>query len=373
MKVSTGPAFGAVVAAALSTSLGACFPEDQLRPPRDASVDVRRVDVVTAMDVEDLDAASAPDVVVKDRPTVDVADVGLTDAPAAPRDVDQCAMVPSGRVPAMPVFADLANAKDMAFDGRGGLAVATGASIVVVARGGITTQIVPMARGDVTALRYTRGGQLVFAASALTDAGTVSGGIYVLEPGTPPPSPTTRWMPTGRVNGLAVNPDGSVWYSDTSANTVYRLSVLDSAAPEVVVRGDIPAPRALAFDATGRVLYAGGSNGVYSLSLDPEDGGVARARQVFAGTDTVLGLATDTCGNLWVAEGRPAPAASRVLRWDGTQLSVIYESADGVSAVAFGQGGDFDDRVLFFLQERANAVRAVGVVARGVARPAPTP
>ena len=185
-------------------------------------------------------------------------------------------------------------------------------------------------------------------------------------------SATTRWSPTGRVDGLAVNPDGSVWYSDRTANTVYRLSLGDPAMPTALVTG-VPAPRSLAFDATGRVLYVGGSNGVYRVNLDGDDGGIGGARAVFTGTDTITGLAVDLCGNLWVANERPAPSTSRLLRWDGAQLSVIYESADGVRAIAFGQGGGYDDRVLYFIQATAGAVRAVGVVARGVVRPAPMP
>ena len=108
------------------------------------------------------------------------------------------------------------------------------------------------------------------------------------------------------------------------------------------------------------------------MNLDGDDGGVGTPTPVFTGTDTITGLAVDTCGNLWVANERPA-LMSQLMRWDGTQLSVIYESADGVRALAFGQGGDYDNRVIYFLQPGAGAMRAVGVVARGVPRPSAAP
>ncbi|MFO0625066.1 MAG: hypothetical protein U0325_05565 [Polyangiales bacterium] len=366
MRLSHGFATGVLISA-----LSGCFPEDRLNAPRDGSADVgaRDVaaprDIVAAPDASGMDAA-LPDVVAPR----DVVDVALTDTPAAPTDVDLCAMVPTGRVPAMPVFNVEAGARDLAFDGRGNVALTAGNRINVAARGGSAAALVMDAGAEVTALRYTATGALVFTTSALTDAGTVQGTIWVLEPGAM--TPTMRWSPTGRVDGLAVNPDGSVWYSDRTANTVYRFSVGDPAMPDAVVRG-VAAPRALAFDATGRVLYVGGSAGVFRVNLDGNDGGVGTASPVFAGTDTVTGLATDTCGNLWVADERPMPAASRLLRWDGTQLSVIYESADGVRALAFGQGGDYDGRVIYFLQPGAGAMRAVGVVARGVPRPSAAP
>lgn len=353
-----------VVAAGLS----GCFPEERLNGSRDASVDVSQSDIVAPEDVPVKDAATL-DAALEDTPAPMDA-VSVEDRPMAPTDVDFCAMVPASRVPAMPVFAVEAGARDLAFDGRGAVALSAGPRVNLVARGGSATPLVTDAMGEVTALRYTASGQLVFAASALNDAGAVVGSLYVLEAGSMTPS--TRWSPTGRVDGLAVNPDGSVWYSDRTANTVYRLSLSDPAAPDAVVRG-VPAPRSLAFDATGRVLYVGGSSGLYRVNLDGNDGGIGAAQQVFTGTDTITGLAVDTCGNLWVADERPAPANSRLLRWDGAQLSVIYESAEGVRAIAFGQGGGYDDRVLYFVQAGAGALRSVGVVARGVLRPAPTP
>lgn len=362
---------GFVAWAAVSIAVSGCFPDELIGGSRDASADVKPTDIVAPEDVVAQDDAGLDagdlDATVTDVPTVDVPAV---DVPATPTDVDFCAMVPRDRVPAMPVFAIESGARDLAFDGRGGVALTAMSRINLVANGGSATPLLADAMGEVTALRYTASGQLVFAASSLTDAGSVSGGIYVVEPGSM--SATTRWSPTGRVDGLAVNPDGSVWYSDRTANTVYRLSLGDPAMPEALVTG-VPAPRSLAFDATGRVLYVGGSNGVYRVNLDGDDGGIGGARAVFTGTDTITGLAVDLCGNLWVADERPAPATSRLLRWDGAQLSVIYESADGVRAIAFGQGGGYDDRVLYFIQATAGAVRAVGVVARGVVRPAPMP
>lgn len=366
MRLSHGFATGVLISA-----LSGCFPDDRLNPPRDGSVDARVRDIVTQTDdVAPLDAgldAALTDVVAPR----DVVDVTFTDTPAAPTDVDLCAMVPTGRVPAMPVFNIENGARDLAFDGRGNIALSAANRINLVARGGSATPLVMDAMAEVTALRYTSSGQLVFATSSLTDAGTVQGTLWVLEPGGSTP-PALRWSPTGRVDGLAINPDGSAWYSDRTANTVFRFAVGDPAMPQAVVRG-VAAPRALAFDATGRVLYVGGAAGVFRVNLDGDDGGVGTPTPVFAGTDTITGLAVDTCGNLWVADERPMPAVSRLLRWDGTQLSVIYESSDGVRALAFGQGGDYDGRVIYFLQPGAGAVRAVGVVARGVPRPSAAP
>lgn len=373
--VRTRSARRALVGLSLSVVLAAgCFPDDLLRTAGDASVDVQRDDIVTDVvteDAGDMDAGMKLDVVI---PDVE-GDAGMQDVPTVPVDADLCAMVPSAAVPAMPVFTDVMGARDMAFDGRGAVAVATGNSITLIARGGSTTPLLRVAAGDVTALRYTRGGQVVFAASNLTDAGTVTGALFVLDPGSS--APTTRWPNTGRVNGMAVHPDGAVYYSDTTSGTISRFTLGETTAPEVVTR-DVPAPRALAFDATGRTLYAGGANGVYRLSLDPADGGVdggtARAAQIYGGTDTISGLATDTCDNLWIADERPSPATSRIFRLGmSPETPVVFESSDGVRALAFGQGGAFDDRAIYFLQPTAGSVRSILAVARGVARPAPSP
>lgn len=365
MRLSHGFATGVLISA-----LSGCFPEERLNPPRDGSADVTASDIAVPTDVTLSDAgeldAGARDVVM----AADVVDVALRDVPAAPTDVDLCAMVPTGRVPAMPVFNVEAGARDLAFDGRGNVALTAGNRINLAARGGTATPLVMDAMSEVTALRFTRSGQLVFATSALTDAGTVQGALWVLEPGGATP-PAMRWSPTGRVDGLAINPDGTAWYSDRTANTVFRFAVGDPSMPEAVVRG-VAAPRALAFDGTGRVLYVGGSAGVFRVNLDGNDGGVGTPTPVFTGTDTITGLAVDTCGNLWVANERPS-LMSQLMRWDGTQLSVIYESSEGVRALAFGQGGDYDDRVIYFLQPGAGTMRAVGVVARGVPRPSAAP
>lgn len=363
--------FGLALTAALAAG---CFPDDLLRSP-DASADVPRTDIVTDIvteDAGDMDAGTKLDVVIPDVQD----DAGMTDVPTVPVDADRCAMVPSAAVPAMPAFTDLpANARDMAFDGRGGLAVAAGNAITLVASGGVTRPLLPVAAGTVTALRYTQSGQIVFAASTLTDAGVVTGALYVLEPDTN--VPTTRWMPTGQVNGIAVHPDGAVYYSDTTNGTISRFAVGEGAMPQVVAR-DVPAPRALAFDATGRTLYAGGGNGVYRLSLDPVDGGMAPAAMIYGGIDTVAGLAADTCGNLWVSDERPYPATSRIFRLGmSVEVPIVYESQNGVRGVAFGQGGAFNEAALYFLQPSgmppANAVRSILVVAPGVPRPAPSP
>lgn len=361
------------LAAAVALSAG-CFPEDQLHPPRDARADAPRADIVTSdivvEDVGDIDAVVPMDVKLPD--VVDT-DAGVTDVPMVPADADLCGMVPSATVPATPALSDLTGVRDMAFDGRGALAVASGDRITLVQRGGATSPLLTGAPGDVTALRYTASGRIVFAASSLNDGGMVSGGIYVLDPSMSGAMPERRFGPTGRVNGLAVHPDGTVFYSDTGASAVFRLSLDDTAAPTRVVM--VPAARALALDGAGRTLYVGGAGGVYRVSLDASgDGGGPSAVQIFGGIDTVSGLATDQCDNVWVADERPSPATSRIWRVGaGTEFPTIFISEDGVRAVAFGQGGAFDDRVLYFYQERAMAVRAVGVVARGVPRPVPAP
>lgn len=315
---------------------------------------------VPALDVPALDV-SALDVPIVDVPGVDTTDLGPPDdAPPA------CEMAPSTTTTSSVALTGLTGAVDFAFDGRGGVAVAVGASVIL--RNGVDARTVTMTTGgEVVALRYTRTHGLFFATATRADAGPPGGAIYQL-----PPSATTPVLRQGSLRspgGLAVDADDAVWFSDTAADTVYRLPP-ESAARAVVA--DVPSPTLLLIDAAGRYLFVAQSaaNKVVRIDLRAGDGGsVGRATDFVVGLGSVAGLAQDECEHVYVADG----VLGRVFRapLDPSLAIVRLLNVSSPRGLAFGAGGPYSARSFYTLSTSGGTLREANAVVLGVPFPVP--
>lgn len=368
-----------MLTALCAASIGACFPDETLRPD-DASIDAPRSDLGEPDVTVDAPSIDRPET----SPPVDVPQVDVTDAPVVTdvTDASVCASLPRDPVAAMPVYDRLPDATDFAFDGAGELSVASLRDVLGIGAMGARSLRFTGLAGNVTALRYLASGELALAVSPTMTGGALDGGVpgegAIFTAATGDGGAPQLRVTAGRVGGLAVDADGAVWFSDTPRNRVFRLTFRAGDAGGGVdvspMISDVTAPTALAFDASGRVLYVAStamSGSLYRVGLSrtvlgdlmPSD-----AQGVLRDLGSVSGLAIDQCGNVYVAD----ETGGRVLRasepWAST--TTIVRDVAGVRALAFGQGGTFDADTLFFLS--GGAVRAASVRARGVPLPVPT-
>lgn len=359
-----------MLAALCVASVGACFPDESLKP-LDASIDAPTNDLGPDVAL-DVPAVDRPDVPV----TPDASD-DVTDA-SEPVDAGRCMSLPSAAVAAMTVYERLPDATDFAFDGAGQLAVASLRDVSAIGAMDARSLLFPSLPGNVTALRYLPSGDLVMALVPTSMTGTLGGGapgegaIYTASAGDAG-APTLR-VSVGRAGGLAVDAEGTVWFSDTPRNRVFRMTLRAGGVDVVPMITDVTAPTWLAFDQTGRVLYVastvmGGSLYRVTLSrtvlgdLMPGD-----AAGVLRGVGSISGLAVDTCNNVYLADETMGRVVRAAEPW--TDTTTLVTEAPNARALAFGQGGTFDSDTLFFLS--GGSVRAASVRAPGVALPVPT-
>lgn len=369
------------------------FPDELLRPPRDAARDSN------ADAVSDLGRSDVPDAGVTDAgmdsgvPDTGVADAGddagATDAGddggdggAMKPDGDGCEMAPTSAVPGMRVTDGLSSARDFTFDGSGAVLVGI-ANAVVRVQGSSRETLVTSDQGDIAFLRYTRRSGLVVAVNRSDDGGTPTAGVYVLRPGETTLTPRATTLT--RVGGLAVAPDDTVWFTDTPASRLYRLDLTTMADPVVMAvttTGTPPVALAsmshLAFNESGTRLYIARENvpSVYEVDLTASDGGaMLSSRLCSSGLFGVSGLATDACGNVYIADVFSADS-SRIYRvagsCDGTSAR-FSEPTTALRGLAFGPGGMFGPRELYTLRAADGAMLGHAAVVRGVPNPVPTP
>ena len=337
-------------------------------PPKDAGVDA-----VSDLGVRD---ATATDRGPLDVSRFDVgdaglpADLGVSDAGS---DVVEAGSMLEGPACEMAlalassrmVIEGLTAARDFVFDGHGGVAVAQGAT-VVLRRAGDSSPITMVMSGEVVALRFTRNSGLVLAVLNETDSGTSSGAIYRVAPGAT--TAELRHAGLRRPGGLAIDSADRIWFSDTTADTVYRLSA-DAAAETMVT--DVPSPTQLLVDAEGRFLFVARSdtNTVMRVAMASSDAGsdggtVGPAMPFVGGFSRVSGLAQDECGNVFVAD-EIVDRIWRVPILAGAAVLVVTD-VRGPRSLMFGVGDPFGPRELYAISTTDGTLRAANLVARGV-------
>lgn len=363
-----------------------CFPDDALHTDAgrvDASGDLGRSDV----QVTDAGRLDAPGFDVVDAglpadmgvPDVEATDAGSDAAEAGPIiEGSACEMAPPSASSRM-VLEGLVGARDFAFDGRGGVAVAQG-STVVLRRGSDSTPVTMVMSGDVVALRFTRRSGLVLAVFTNTGMGTSNGAIYQVAPGAT--TATLRQSGLRQPGGLAVDASDNVWFSDTagtiadggpSFGLIYRMPAEAGGGAARVVVTDVPSPTQLLVDAAGRFLFVARSdtNTVVQLSLNADGGTIGAAMPFVGGFSRVSGLAQDECGHIFVAD-EIVDRVWRVPILPGTSVRVV-EDVRGPRSLMFGTGDPFGPRELYALSATDGTLRAANLVARGVPLAVPAP
>lgn len=354
-----------------------CFPDNVLLPFSDGSVEGAVNDL--GLDDSGFDGGRM------DAPAVDASDAGVPADLGGPDGSDgggdtgpgiegpACDMAPVTPVTSRVLITDLMGARDFTFDGRGGVAISLGAT-VVLRRDRDTLPVTMVMSGEVVALRYTRSHGLFLATEVRTDAGTASGAIYQLRPGET--IPVLRQGSLNSAGGLAVGADDSVWFSDTAANSIFRMPAdADAGVAARAVVTDVMAPTQLLLDAMGRYLFVAQSrdNKVVRIDLNAADGGtLGGATDFVVGLGGISGLAQDECGNVLVADNQ----LSRIYRAPLDSSLMVRRLVNDVTAprtLMFGVGSPFGPREIYSLSATDGTLRAANVIARGIPLPVPAP
>lgn len=254
-----------------------------------------------------------------------------------------------------------ANGRDLAFDGRGRLYTG-GPRIVAIDSMGTRSDY---STSDVygIGLRFLPSGELAVTSaavgveSALRIVGT-DGTIRIAGSG------------YGLPSGLAVHPRGDVYFSDTSANTIYRL---DGASGMITpVSMDVATPTGVVFSPDYARLYVGSPSrsAIYYFDV-ADDGSLGRAQPYVSGLFSANGLAFDRCGYLYVSDRD----RGRVLRVPPGGGSFIEITTPGTSftpwGLAFGRGNGFESNALYAVDSASGAIYRLNVGVEGAPIVAP--
>lgn len=149
--------------------------------------------------------------------------------------------------------------------------------------------------------------------------------------------------PLGLTNFVAIAPDGSLVFSDSMADRVFRADA--DGANVALITDAITYPNGLAFSPDGTTLYVASWDGraVHALSFDESTGaygapevaieGVANVDGVVTATGGELYLVTSTRGVLRASPGSEAPPASVV-----PSAAVSLPANGAFGDAAFGEG-----------------------------------
>lgn len=160
--------------------------------------------------------------------------------------------------------------------------------------------------------------------------------VYVVDLTLPNPAATILYADAGGPNGLAIGPDGALYYSDFFGDRVYRLDL--SATPvtrSAVTTSAIDGANGLLFLPDNTLLVASYGDGtLISLTLSS---GAEISRRTFAQTlGAPDGLARDENGRIFVTDN----SGGRLLRLeaDGTGRMSVRNGLTSPAAIDFGAG-----------------------------------
>ena len=252
---------------------------------------------------------------------------------------------------------DASPAGDLTFDREGFLVIVDGRDIVRMAENGRTERLLQNVMPP---------GRRVYLLRVLSDDS-----VFLAESQT---SNLLRFDPQGRRTFVM---DGPMQLLEGPNNRIYVTSIdgelirLDLANDRTSVLARVPGGtlRGLTFSPDFKTLYVAEreSRTLRTFNVDPDgsvDPPVIRARGLGQGAD---GLATDICGNVYVAD-RFGPLLR--VRPDGRTETVV-DPGGGLSALAFGSGRQgWDERSLYAVSEDRGGLYEITIGIRG-ARPVP--
>ncbi|MEI8257165.1 MAG: SMP-30/gluconolactonase/LRE family protein, partial [Deltaproteobacteria bacterium] len=174
------------------------------------------------------------------------------------------------------------------------------------------------------------------------------------------------------LNGLAVDPTGAMFFSDTALSgampAVRRASNATTTAMITTVTSGVQVPTGLAFTPDYRHLFIGSAgHGVYYVDLAADGTAIGSPHAYLTEPVNAYGMAFDECGYLYVSDAD----RGRILRippGGGSFVSLTYQAPDGGTitpvGVAFGQT-PFDRTSLYFVDLSAAAVYRMPVNVQG--------
>jgi len=252
---------------------------------------------------------------------------------------DECdAITEEMRVPEL-FISGFGGSEDLAFDGKGGLALKRDGDIVVVRADKTETTLyagAPQAYGT----RFLADGRLLVA---LPQAGKV---VAV----DPQGMMTDFLNGTQGANGLYPDLDGDVWITEFGGDKVLRVGP-DMVETAVITGNDAASANGVVFDeARGSLFYTRYQAGeVVRATIDAQ--GMASDVEVVASIDGAPdGLTLDACGNLYIVDQGNSRLYRQLLDEAGqalTPVSLLAEFPSNVANAQFGVGEGFDDHTLY--------------------------
>lgn len=147
---------------------------------------------------------------------------------------------------------------------------------------------------------------------ALRDDGTLfvasgdnGGVIFTIDTNITSPTPTPFVTSAGLADGVTIGPDGALYYSDSDADLIFRVSAAGVVSNVTAPGEPLPGANALFFDDDGSLLVATLNPGeVWRLTLDGTGSETARRREIdLANTGAFLdGIGRDDQGRYYVTD-----------------------------------------------------------------------
>ncbi len=265
--------------------------------------------------------------------------------------------------------------EDMAADGQGGFIARSGTRLFRLdVTGGtlgtpndpgfVVEELVdsPLFGSATLGIRYAPSGDLVFA----------QGDDDVLRSMTPDGNVTTLVEGIDLPNGVYVDTDGDVWYTEFLGNRVWRVPS-SGGTPTMIAMS--PQPNGILYDPRRQMVFFPNfmSGEMWSVAID--DAGTPAAPVLVTTIEggTVDGLAMDVCGNLYGVDNAGPVRLLRIFMDDFGVMSEVEEIAVGLGQQAnasFGVGdayGPFETAI--FLTGLSGEIEYVDVQITGAAVP----
>jgi hypothetical protein len=253
--------------------------------------------------------------------------------------LDCTALVPGPLTPELFV-SGYDGSEDLAFDGKGGLALKQGDKIMIVRADQSETELasgIPQAYGS----RFVSDGRLLVA---LPQGGKV---IAV-----DPQGAVSDFVGgTQGANGIYADTAGDVWITEFGGNKVIRVGA-DMMETTIAMGQDANSANGVVFDPQrGLVFYTNYQSGrIRSVAIDGQGQPAAPVLVTTIDGAAPDGLALDACGNLYVVDQGNDRLYRVLLDEAGVadgDAELLAEFPSNVANAQFGVGEGFDDHTLY--------------------------
>lgn len=157
--------------------------------------------------------------------------------------------------------------------------------------------------------------------------------IYAVDLSADPAAATTLYANAGGPNGLTLDPNGDVIYSDFNGGQVYRVT--PDGTRSTITTSRIAAPNGVAFGPDG-ALYVDSYQTGSLIKLTLADGRESARETVAMGLGAPDGLAFDAMGRIYIGDNQ----GGRLIRLDadGSNPEVLGMGISAAANIEFGAG-----------------------------------